>query len=523
MKYIVTADEMQRADHNTSQKIGIPSVVLMERAAMSVAEELTKRFSADRMSKEVCIVCGTGNNGGDGFALGRILNERGFSVHFFMVGDMEKASEANRLQRSILKALGLTIGTGQPALEYDMVVDAIFGTGLHREITGSCADWIDTLNQMKGFKVALDIPSGISSDSGEILGCAFEADLTVTFGFCKWGQLLYPGKACCGELVCADIGIPVKAFLEKMPFGQMAEREDIAQLLPERILQSHKGTYGKAGIVAGSKEMGGAVVMCSRAAFKMGCGYVKVLTHMDNRGIVLSQLPEALLYPYEDEMTAALRQLEKVLTDASAIAVGPGIGMSPGAEQILEAVLKNGTASLVLDADAINLLSKKQRLRELLKVYAASALEAGKSVIMTPHKKEFSGFAQIAMNAPGQEWHETALKTAAEYGIILVLKDAVTRVYAPDGSVYVNTTGNPGMSVAGSGDVLTGMLAGLLAQMKDGVMAAVLAVYLHGACGDLAAQKKNCYTMTATDIMEAADDALKTDALKGDAKPTCKR
>lgn len=523
MKYVVTADQMQRADHNTSEKIKIPSIVLMERAAMSAAEEITKRAFTGKKPAKVCIVCGTGNNGGDGFALGRMLDERGFSVHFFVAGDRETASEANRLQRNILQSLGFTISTGQPIEEYDIVVDAIFGIGLHREITGVYEEWIGILNRMKGFKVALDIPSGISADSGEILGCAFVADLTVTFAFHKWGQLIYPGKSCCGEVVCADIGIPLGAFDGKLPACQLPERADIGDLLPKRIPESHKGTYGKAGIIAGSREMGGAAVMCSMAALRMGCGYVKVLTHAVNRDIVLSRLPEALLYPYENGVADALEQFQKGLSDVDALAIGPGIGMSLEAEKILEAVLENSKTSLVLDADAINLLSQNQVLRERLKVYATAAWKTGHFVVMTPHRKEFSKFAGISMEASWAQWHEAALKTAAEYGLILVLKDAVTRVYTPEGHVFINTTGNPGMSVAGSGDVLTGMLTGLLAQMKDGIMAAVLAVYLHGACGDLAAQKKNYYTMTAIDIIEAADDALKENALKGDAKSTCKR
>ena len=197
MKYVVTKAEMQSADYYTSDELGLSSAVLMERAALGAADEICKRFGTDGAPVRVCIVCGSGNNGGDGFALGRILNERGFFVHFFMAGEAQKASKANELQRKILSNLGLAVSTGQPVEEYDIIVDAVFGTGLGRNIEGAYRDVIRSLNEKKGFKVALDIPSGICADSGKELGCAFLADLTVTFGFYKWGQLLYPGKSFC--------------------------------------------------------------------------------------------------------------------------------------------------------------------------------------------------------------------------------------------------------------------------------------------------------------------------------------
>lgn len=512
MKYVVTAAQMRSADQYTSEKTGLPSIVLMERAALAAADEICRRFSDEKKQRhiKVCIACGSGNNGGDGFALGRILNERGFSVHFFVVREGTGSSEANDMQRKILENLGLAVSTGQPVEEYDIIVDALFGTGLRREVTGGHRELIERLNEMKGYKVAIDIPSGIHSDDGTVLGCAFCADLTVTFAFYKWGQLLYPGKTLCGEVVCADIGIPKTALCENPPFGRMFCPEDIPTSLPARKDDSHKGTYKKAGVIAGSKQMGGAVILCGSAAMKMGVGYTRIITEQSNRDPLLTALPEALLYLYEDGQTDSnYGCLIEKLADCSAVAIGPGIGTNPQAEGLFRSLLDAYGGSLVIDADAVNILAGKEYLREKLKDYAKAAAKKGDAVVLTPHKKEFSGLTGIAMDEEPSKWHETALKTAKEYNAILVLKDAATRIYTPEGTVYVNTTGNPGMSTAGSGDVLTGMLCGLLTQAEDKILAAVAAVYLHGLCGGYAAKEGNPYAMTAKDMISALNYVLK--------------
>lgn len=506
MKYVVTAAEMQSADQYTSEKLGLPSMVLMERAALAVADEICRRFAPVRgkIRTRVCIACGSGNNGGDGFALGRILNERGFSVHFFMAEEARHVSEANGIQRKILENLGLAVSTGQPIDEYDIIVDALFGTGLHREITGAYRRLIERLNGMTGYKVAVDIPSGIHADDGSVLGCAFFADLTVTFAFEKWGQLLYPGKEYCKETICADIGIPEVSLCERPPFGRRLTAGDMPDCIPPRKNDSHKGTYKKAGVIAGSKQMGGAAILCGKAAMKTGVGYTKIITEQSNREPLLTVLPEALLYLYQTD-DFPMEQL----ADCSAIAVGPGIGTDREGEALLEGALETYDASLVVDADAVNLLAQRDDLKEALKRYVKKAEKKGNVVVLTPHKKEFSRLTGISMDEGPVQWHKTALETAKAYGAVLVLKDAATRVYTPEGTVYVNTTGNPGMSTAGSGDVLTGILCGLLAQAKEKTLAVAAGVYLHGQCGDYAAKTGNPYAMTAADLADALNYVLK--------------
>ena len=514
MKYVVTTAQMRAAEEYAIKHIGLPDLVLMERAALSVADRIGSRFESLK-DLRVCIICGTGNNGGDGFALGRILSGRGASVFLFAVGDESRASKANRLQRQMLRKLKIEVSTGQPMGEYDVIVDALFGTGLKRDIEGEYAAIVHRVNAMKGWKVSVDIPSGVHTDTGEILGCAFKADLTVTFGFEKWGLLLYPGKTYCGMLSCEDIGIPKDAdFGETIPGIRLAEEDK--NNLPKRFPDSNKGTYGRAGVIAGSKDMGGAAMLSSSAALRMGTGYVKVMTHEVNRNLILETTPEALLYTYGEDGTYPL---EKV-TDCQALLLGPGVGVTKETERLLELVFEKYSGILILDADALNLIAGYSGLKDRLKSYAVKMKKVGCSVILTPHKKEFCKLAGLSLEAGEEEMSQKAEELSKEYGVILVLKDAATRVFTPDGRVYVNTSGNSGMSTAGSGDVLAGILCGLFTLVgargvdrkdwarEDGIYAA-LGVYLHGLCGDVAAQEKNPYAMTPSDMIDALSLVLK--------------
>ena len=509
LKYVVTAAQMQSADRHTSEKTGIPSLVLMERAALAVADEIVAWFDGDCgiKGKKVCILCGSGNNGGDGFALGRILTERGCKVNFFMPKE-GASSEANRLQQEIIKNLGMDISTAMPENEYDIVADALFGTGLKREISGIYAEWIAHVNQMKGFKVAVDIPSGVDSDYGAVLGTAFQADLTVTFAFLKWGHTLYPGRACCGKTIVHDIGIGVRELCDDMPYGRCLEAEDIPGLLPQRYADSHKGTYKKAGIIAGSDEIGGAVILSGKAAMRTGVGYTKILTTGLNRTPILKHCPEALVFLYDNPDKTIVQSVSDVL-DCETVAIGPGLGTGKVAAQLLEQLLEQYNGNLVIDADGLNLLHKHPELFEKCRKYTKKAALNNKIVVLTPHKKEFCRITGISMDEDAVVFHEKALQLSTECGMIVVLKDAATRIYLPDGTVYVNLTGNSGMATAGSGDVLTGILTGLISQTAEPQDAVILGVYLHGCCGDYVLSLGNPYSLTAMDMVEAMMTVLK--------------
>ncbi len=512
LKYVVTASQMQSADRHTSEKTGIPSLVLMERAALAVADEICHWFDKGQsiQGKKVCIACGSGNNGGDGFALGRILHERGCTVHFFMVRE-GASSESNRIQQNIIKNLGMGISTEKPENEYDIVADALFGTGLKRQITGDYEGLIEHLNGLDGLKVAVDIPSGIDSDYGTVLGTAFRADLTVSFAFLKWGHLLYPGRSYCGKTVVHDIGIGEQELCEALPFGHYLEQNDIPSMMPQRSADSHKGTYKKAGIVAGSDAIGGAVVLSASAAMRTGVGYTKVLTAESNRVPLLKHSPEALIYTYDGDKNGMDSGI-KELMDCAAIAIGPGLGTTEDATYLLAKILEQYDGNLILDADALTILSKSADLFEKCRNYAKKALQNHKYVVLTPHKKEFCRITGISMDSEAVLFHEKALQLSTECGMIVVLKDAATRIYLPDGTVYINTTGNSGMATAGSGDVLTGILAGLISQASEPQSAVPLGVYLHGACGDLVSERGNPYSLTAMDMVEAMKLVFKGEA-----------
>ncbi|MBQ8189739.1 MAG: NAD(P)H-hydrate dehydratase [Lachnospiraceae bacterium] len=509
LKYVVTAAQMQSADRHTSDETGIPSLVLMERAALAVADEICHYFQEtdDIHGKKVCIACGSGNNGGDGFALGRILQERGCDVRFFMV--QEKASsDSTQIQQSIIHKLGMSISTGKPENEYDIIIDAMFGTGLKRTITGAYAELIMHLNSLGGLKVAVDIPSGIDSDWGKVHGIAFRADITVTFAFLKWGHMIYPGREYCGRTVLYDIGIGEREFAGILPFGCYLEPSDIISLLPKRSADSHKGTYHRAGIIAGSDAIGGAVVLCASATMRTGVGYTKVLTAKANRIPLLKHSPEALIYAYDDldeQMNSSINEL----MDCTAVAIGPGLGLTEHTARLLDLVLEQYDGNLILDADALTIMANHSDLFEKCKKYSQDARKNKKQVVLTPHKKEFCRLTGLSVDSDIALFHEKALQLAVEYGMIVVLKDAATRVYLPNGKVYINTTGNSGMATAGSGDVLTGILAGLLAQMSETEFTVPLGVYLHGACGDWCISGGNPHSLTAFDMVEAMKHVFK--------------
>ncbi len=296
MKYAVTAAEMKLYDQKTISEIGIPSLVLMERAALETVRVL---LAERKEMKRVLIAAGTGNNGGDGLAVGRILASRGVKVTFLLAGSWEKLSKETAMQKDILLNSGFSILRKIENEEYDIVIDALFGIGLSREVEGEYAKWIHTLNDMKQqgtYICSLDIPSGICADTGKVMGCAVRADLTAAFAFAKRGELLYPGREYTGKLVVCDIGIPSAVLENQYPGAAYLEREDAIRKLPERRPDGNKGTFGKVLLIAGSRDMCGACILAGSSAFKTGAGMVKIITPECNREILQSTLPEAMLY-----------------------------------------------------------------------------------------------------------------------------------------------------------------------------------------------------------------------------------
>ena len=494
MRVLVNSTQMKKCDSNTIQHYGVPSLVLMERAALGVVEEVEKQ---NLSNSNILVVCGGGNNGGDGFAIGRILSQRGYKVTFVLAGDKTKASAETKQQIKICLAYGANILDAIPDMEYGAVIDAVFGIGVNREIQGNYCKIIQRMNRLQAWKVAVDIPSGIHTDTGEVMGIAFQADMTVTFAFEKIGSMIYPGAAYAGKVVVKDIGIGKESFLEEKCTTYCLEKNDIFKV-PKRLNYSNKGTYGKVLVVAGHKNMAGAAFFSGKAAYATGAGLVKVYTEETNQTIIQELLPEAVLETYK-----AKSEIEKTLLDslswASVIVAGPGIGTDEVSEHMIRIILENAKVPVILDADGLNIVSHhKEWLRE-----------RNMPLIVTPHLGEMARLTEKSIFDIQKQLLQVAGEFAKEYNVICVLKDARTVIALPDGTTFINTSGNNGMATAGAGDVLTGVIAGLLAQKMEPMQAASLGVYLHGTGADWMVEKTGTYGMMAQDIIEGIRQVLK--------------
>ena len=496
--YLVTREEMKQYDKNTIEQYHIPSMVLMERAALSVCSEIKIRFSPE--CGKILVLCGAGNNGGDGFAIARILHLAGYKVEILFAMKEASMTPEARAQCNTAKRYGVPVFVHLKEEPYAVIVDALFGIGLSRTIEGTLKELLDDINSRASFRIAVDISSGVSADTGEILGAAFCADLTVTFAFAKVGQLLYPGAEYTGELLISDIGIEKNSFLGKPPLGTYLGKDEMKALLPARKPYSNKGSYGKALIVAGSPAMAGAAYFAAKAAYYSGCGLVRVFTAAENREILLTKLPEAIITAYsgQDEKEAA-RLLKEGIQWADAVLIGPGISQSRMAERLLEETLSYPAKKIVFDADALNLISRK---KDALK-------QSDGEWVVTPHLGEMSRLTGEDIAAIQKQLLPSALALAGKYRLTCVLKDARTVIGLPDGTFFINTTGNHGMATGGSGDVLAGLLTGFLAQGMSVKDASALAVCLHGTAGDLAKEEIGARGMIATDLLEHIPLAIK--------------
>lgn len=507
MEYLVNAQEMKQYDKNTIEYYGIPSAVLMERAALAVFDEIKSRFHPD--CGRILIVCGAGNNGGDGFAAARLLHLAGYETECMFLMDEEKMTPETKAQYQSVQKYGVPVCRTFKQDSYAVIVDALFGIGLSRHVEGKLEALLNSLNGKEAFKIAVDIASGISADTGHVLGTAFHADLTVAFGFAKIGQLLYPGAEYTGELVVADIGIDRYSLLGTKPSGGYFKKEGAGKLLPERKPYSNKGTYGKTLIIAGSPDMAGAAYFAAKAAYYSGCGLVRILTAKENRDILLTRLPEAILTTYDaqaEDLAGLMDLLASCMEWADAVLIGPGLGTSPAAKMLVAKALQYTEKKIVFDADALNILAKNMVLLN----------ETPGLRVVTPHLGEMGRLLGRSVGEIWQDLIKIAQEFAQEYRAVCVLKDARTIVGMPDGTFFVNTTGNCGMATGGSGDVLAGFLAGFLAQGLCLEDASVLAVYLHGAAGDLAAQDAGVYGMLASDILEKLPEAIAAKIELGD-------
>ena len=499
MRYAVSAQEMRDADRNTIENIGLPARILIEHAASSVYEKLEAKGLV--CGSEAVIFCGTGNNGADGLALGRMLTDGGGIVSRVLVGDREKASEENKFELEAARKKKVDIQTLEEFVgsdscnmpDYDVVIDAIFGVGLSREVSGDYRTAIRTANACGGMKIAMDIPSGISSDDGSVLGIAFRAEVTYSFAFVKRGLLFYPGREYAGKTVICSCGIGSDA-LDKGRKTIQLEDKDIARILPTRSVNSHKGTCGMVLVVAGSRHMTGAAAFSGKAAYRAGAGLVKILSAEENLGVLQTILPEALYGSYSDKNT-----VDEALEWADVILAGPGLGKSEEAVNVLKAVIAGAKVPMVLDADALNIISDDMDLLSGLKTAA----------VLTPHLGEMSRLTGEKASDIEADMVKYATSFADRYNVTVLLKSAVSVVAEPGGYVFINTTGCDALSKGGSGDILSGFTAGLLAG-DDGNVALIsaLAAYICGKNAEHLAQKLSGRSVMARDLLEEIGEVL---------------
>lgn len=484
---------MREADRNAIFEVGIPSMVLMERAALGVVESMEKEgLDLSR----VLVVCGSGNNGGDGYAVARLLHLKGYKVDVFFLGKEASRSEENQLQNNIAKYYKIPVVDHLECKQYTVIVDCILGTGLKRNVEGSYAEVICVLNEVSAYKVAVDIPSGIHDTTGEVMGVAFKADMTVAIAFVKRGMILHPGFQYAGKIVTIDIGITEDTLSRKDGLTYGFDFEDLRELFPKRMPNSHKGSYGKVLLIVGSNGMSGAAYLSAKAAYEVGAGLVQIYTADENRVILQQLLPEAIVTTYQEYNE---EELDTLIEWADVVGIGSGLGKSDVTKALVRRTLEIVKSCCVIDADALNIIADHIQLKSLLR----------SNMILTPHMKEMSRLVRCGVKELVEERFEIFEQFLEEYPVVCVMKDARTLVGKQQKDIYINLSGTAAMAKAGSGDVLTGMIAGIAGQRKDCYHSACIGVYLHGLAGEKARDRKGNYSVLASDIIDGISAVLK--------------
>jgi hydroxyethylthiazole kinase-like uncharacterized protein yjeF len=510
---VVTAQEMQELDRRTAAEFGIPSLLLMEQAGSEAVRELAAAFPALARSR-VVVLCGRGNNGGDGFVMTRHLLDRGVQVETFLLASRDEVKGDARTNLEILAKLGAGVREIQDPAQLpllgerlgtaDVLVDALLGTGTRGAVRGLLAQVIELVNAAARPVVAVDIPSGLAADQVEIPGPAVRAALTVTFALPKRCLLLYPAAACAGSVRIVDIGIPSRLRRDAALRLHLLEAEDVAAAFPVRDPAAHKGTFGHALVIAGSVGKTGAAALCGLAAQRVGAGLVTVAVPRSLHDILEVKLTEVMTVPLPEteERTVAREALEplgRLMEGKNAVALGPGLGTHPSTRQFVREFLATCRAPVVLDADGLNALAGEA---DLLR-------SAAGPLVLTPHPGELSRLLDVPREEILADRIKVAQDVATRLRVTLILKLARTIVADAASGATINPTGNPGMASGGTGDVLTGLIAGLLAQGREPGLAARAGAYLHGLAGDLAAGALGEEPLLAGDLLERVPEAIR--------------
>ena len=506
---LVNAEQMRRLDALTIEE-GTPGIELMNRAGSGATDVLLDHFDEQHLLR-VLVCAGKGNNGGDGFVIARLLEAKGINVQTLLFaaetdvgGDAQQALSAFTKAGGGFSEIRSADDIDTLSLQLDsatLVVDALFGTGLNSPLRG-VHDRAIALIQESGLPVfAVDTPSGLDCDSGRVLGRTLPATVTATFAFPKLGQVIYPGVEYVGKLVVVDIGISAKAVEEVSPRRSLSLAEDLSELFPPRSPQSHKGSCGHVAIIAGSIGHTGAALLAARASLRSGAGLTTLAGPRSLNTIFSASFPEVMTFPVDDSeglIDFRPSQLEQLLDAKNAVVIGPGLGLHSAAAEVLEYVIGHSSAPIVLDADALTLVSQNPSLLEKAKV----------PLVLTPHPGEMSRLSSCDVATVESDRVRMSATFAREKGCTLLLKGARSVVAASDGRVAINPTGNPGMASGGMGDALAGMIGAFLAQGLTGYDAARLAAYLHGDAGDRCAIEIGNRGLLASDLIDRIPQAI---------------
>ncbi len=509
---VLNTQQMREADRRTIDEVGIPSIVLMENAGRQAVAAMEAAFE-DLASTHVGVMCGRGNNGGDGFVVARTLIQRGIETSVFLLGSVADVRGDARTNLEVLGRIGLTVVEISNAQEWELhfseisrcelVVDAILGTGFHGQLSGLLETVVADINGLGVPIVAIDLPTGLSADTCDVEGEAIEASMTITLAAPKIPLILPPADTYSGDLVIADIGIPLPILDEvEGPYIELLTRERMRELVPARAADSHKGDFGRVLVIAGSVGRTGAAHLAAMGALRSGAGLVTVATPRSCLPIVAAMASEYMTEGLDETAAGTIdfAALDRVLEfKADVIAVGPGLGQSPGTAAFVHGLIERAGVPLILDADALNAFTgDPDRL----------AGRDGVDVVITPHPGEMARLLNLSIEAVQHDRLRHATEFASSHRVHVVLKGHRTIIAGPENRAFINLTGNAGMATGGTGDLLTGMIAAWFGQLLDAEAACKLAVYLHGTAGDLAEADEGDVALVAGDLAARLGDAV---------------
>lgn len=508
MQIAVTSEQMRQMDQITIQNYGIPGIVLMENAGRAVADVILHEYSP---GVQILVFCGKGNNGGDGFVVARYLINNNFAVRVFLAGKVTDLKGDAKYNYTILQNMHVPVHSIQTQKDLKslplegVIVDGLLGTGITGAVRGIYTDLIAWINNSGLPVVSVDCPSGLNCDTGTFEPVCVQADLTVTMGEIKQGLLLSPGNVQTGDLEVADIGFPKTIYQDVPTHTFVLDAWTVANMLPLRPINGHKGDFGKIFLLAGSRGLTGAAALASMASLRAGAGLSVLGIPESINPILEEKLTEVMTKPFSDNGDGTLsfeafEAIEDFLPWADALAIGPGLSGNPHTAELIRKLVPNLTYPTVLDADGINAFEGHMQLLQ----------ESSFKGIITPHPGELSRLTGLSIHEIEKDRIRIVRETAQKLGCVLVLKGGPTIIGIPDGNVYINTTGNSGMGTAGTGDVLTGIIGGLLAQGLSATHAALCGVFIHGLAGDIAAEVSGERSLIASDLLESLGAAFQS-------------